>query len=867
MGLVNDGQGTIEEMANPRIGTAILRWRPLSPVKDKDGAPGALAPGWNKGLSAWAWRPWIEITAKEWSNDEKPPFSWYVATRTIRYGCPKAWVFADPANVGTTLILFVAPHVAVITRDITVPSGFVAPEVQIVRLDSAAEVPEPGESADLGQMMGERPVDEYFDGMPRGDSWREPPKREPGKFDQRGYLAMDIIRHPTGIVLTKRWEDWRIKIDLSPVMPSFFRIELVETRTVRWRDTSYAFHRFRIYHGNYTRVTFELDSFAYYADSPTAVPATASVELIEVPFDTRAGKRPLMGPIGGQPASTATDDAILWDNYHAITGVPKGGFPGQLKPVKPKPELFENARYRIMNLFATSAIGFIPVVGQLYDVADCISIAMTGKDLWGARRTKGDILMIAAFGVLGGIGDLARGAKTLSAQDIGTLNAVGQKLFPDSIPISTNPGLTLAFARASFNASNAALRRAAAIMAEGGGAKRKLSEMLDLMNSGSRVEIEKFGEEFADELYRVMRQQADALPFEEQPQILQIVLEEGRDLLKVAVIERRPKATRAKIIALFEAAETSQDARGLLAELRGIDATAADLMQDLLLEKVRRRLHSHPTIRRRHAAYVTRYGEIDIAEYIAKKATGSALEFVELIYGTATLELLKGKRKLKPPADILRDNPGYVPKIKELLNDANSYWRHRAQIEERYPGMGRILNSDHILEKRFRKMAPEPEMIDHDGFTALLVPADREVAKILQDNGIDIGWYVHVDKTRWMNELLPQGREGELRMENIAAAYQYFWVHRMGADHATFKALIEDDLKMLGTEVYKLLGPKAIAGGADPAAHVASRISGWLYPRSESALRLEIDLFRKRLGLSKLAETTIGQAVTKAPGL
>ncbi len=877
MSLINDGYGSIEEMSNPRIGTAKLRWRPVSMRNDKDDSPYALPAGWNQSDSKWNWRVWIEITCKEWSNDEKPPFSWFVTTHSVDY-----WFADDPINAGTKLVLFVGPHVAVVQKDLTVAEKIVAPTIQIIRLDSTAEVPQPGETVDLGQMLGDRPVDEFFYGMPRTDDYQNRPKPKPGDFDQSPHMAVDIVRTGLELIMTKRWEYWQLKIKLSDVMPSFFRIVLMGIE-MRYDGSGkgYAFHRLRVYHSPETTVDFTVDVAAY----KKLQPAVASVETVCVPFVTEARKRPLMGPIGKHPASASVDDAIVGDNYNDMEGVPKGGFQGQKAATTLKPLLFENGRYKVFSLFSTTAIGFIPVVGQIYDVADCICIAMTGEDLWGSKKTKADIALIAGLGILGGIGDVVGSLRHLSAPELRAMDDVGKYVFPNATLISKNPNIVTSFARASFNASNAALRRAAQMLSDSGEAQKMLLEMqtivkgddyglstvTDYVTGRRTIELEKFGTDLAAKLYAVMRKNADTLPFEEQPQILQIVLKEGRDLLNVAEVNALDAEKLGKLKLIFNAADEAQNAQGVLKQIAAVDSGVSKLMEELVLQKVKQRLKNHPTLRRRYVAYVSKHGktgtiddfvETSIENYIAKKATGQALDFFELIYGADTLAKLKGGSDRLSPAQLLEKYPSYIKKAKELLNDANLYWKHRDEIERSYPGLGRILNSDHILEKRLRKMAVDGPAIDHSMFTALLVPADHEVAKVLAKHGVDVGWYIHVDKTRWLHELLPQGREGDLLIENVVAAYQYFWVHKMGASHETFKALVEPDLKILAVEMFA-----GVMSRTDAEKHVQARMRGWFEKRSEDALRLEVDLFRGRMRLDPLAKTSIGNRVTTSPDL
>jgi hypothetical protein len=112
-----------------------------------------------------------------------------------------------------------------------------------------------------------------------------------------------------------------------------------------------------------------------------------------------------------------------------------------------------------------------------------------------------------------------------------------------------------------------------------------------------------------------------------------------------------------------------------------------------------------------------------------------------------------------------------------------------------------------------------------------------------------------------MNALLPQGREHEFDMADVAAAYQYFWVHEAGADYATYRALIGSDLYQLGLSVFGFHSDDSAQTAKRALTEVSARYEGWMRQRGEAELRAEIDLFRNRLKLGDLAKAKIGNRV------
>jgi hypothetical protein len=128
-------------------------------------------------------------------------------------------------------------------------------------------------------------------------------------------------------------------------------------------------------------------------------------------------------------------------------------------------------------------------------------------------------------------------------------------------------------------------------------------------------------------------------------------------------------------------------------------------------------------------------------------------------------------------------------------------------------------------------------MLSEDDYLSMLLPADEQVAAALRARGIDTFHYVHLAKTRRMDELIPQGEEISMPLQSIADAYQSFWMKEVGVTHETFVGLFAADFRRLAEE----------AGEAAPS----------LALRNDQALLLSIakrrlEMNGRKLFLSKL---------------
>lgn len=879
MPFVNDGYGCVYQTSDPGRGVAELYWRPLHRIHDNADATGALPPGWNAGKPDWQYRRLARITAKTWQNDAKPPFSWLVNVMPARswFG----WLLGDYVNLASTIHLFVAPHVELETFDVDPGFYFAEPDLIVVRLDSSGEVPLPGREANLADLIGERPLLEYFSGTlqtadvsgdGRGQIAISSPTTLAGGIDARMLPSIHITREAKRFVIERK-SQYRIEINLSETEPSFFRIAIADPnrgpmgRDIPGLPPQWDDHQtikgardpnetcYRIIHSPNVTIGFTMAASRRVLKTD---PRTARVETRVVRRDAKLGA-PMLLPL--QTAMSRIEAAVIVsDNYSDLSDPDRAVtmldfYSPNWDTIEPEP--FEGD---IDSLFQMG-IGFIPVLGQLYDVADIISIAVTGRDLMGAKASKTDIALIAAFSLFGVLGDAAR------TVDLGQATRIAQHLFPGAKIVSLNPNFVRTFVRAIMDGSPA-LRHAAAGLADEIGPQtlRDMDRLMlaaqqkgldDATRAGIEAELATLATTFNEAISNRMIRNARDIPFDRQPATLDLLRSyQAQFRVVLAGIEDLDIEVIDAVLVRWDEAHALDQLDSLLAAIDEVNARAGKALRDAICERIAEDVNNDPVIWRRAAAYFAGHGKpytpLGYLVNIAGPGT-EAREVFDLKYGRAAFDLIKGRTR--PDIDQLIAE--FEPQIRELIYDRRTYYQHRELIRQ-FPGLGYILNSDHLLEARFRKVARNGGSIDPGAFLAMLVPPNAETAEKLARRGIQLGWYVHQAKTARINELLPQ-RVADYEIQEIADAYQLFWVHEQGMDPGVFSELFEQEFYNLS----RARNGERVGYGEMP---VISSTSFTL-PKSRAALVSSLDLLKLRMALPDVVLAEVGSRISNGAGL
>lgn len=868
MPLVNDGYGCIREEANSHAGIAELFWRPLDPIRDNADAKGAEPPGWSEPDRNWHYKSILKIRAKEWAYDDKPPFSWYVTTQPAQ-----TWLrgrAGNYANVATTLYVFVAPHVEVTRMPLpfySMGSVFLNPDIYIIRLDSLYEVPAPGSDPNLGQLLGDRPTLEYFNGrLSAGDLLDE--VNANAVFDSDDPLSIPDIRirrEATSIIIEKPVQ-FQIKINLSETKPSFFKIAIVPhsagESTMKLPPGWEGYPRapvltqreinstlFRIIHDANTTIKFTVNGGATVGLSPLR----AIVQTRKVYHSPKWENRSITPVWASDDAVSKTENVIVSDSFadpYQFTF--DDGNWVELEP--------EADWYGIDTLFQLG-IGFIPVVGQLYDVADILCVAVTGKDLWGARKTKSDIVLMGGFAMLGVLGDLSKQV------DTGMMSRIGAYFFGPAKIVSHNPNFSRSLVRAAYSGTPAFIFAGETLARKEGGAFMR--ELDRLIAAGDESGLIALAKKFETEFEAVMRANARTIGFEQQPATL-AMLREHRDRFAARLKNTNgiPNAIQGQILKVWEDAQAAGDLANVIADIRKIDGKVADTLVDGLRDQILYDINNDPAIIRRAAAYAGRFGlkgffnnhgvpfsPFTYLTKVAGKGT-EARDAFDLKYGEEAWGIVTSRRPPPNPDTMIAR---YGEEIARLMNNPDTYFHHRELITSQYPGLGIILNSDHLIEARFRKVEQYGGSVDASLFRAILVPPSLEIARKLRAAGIDIGWYIHQQKTSRMNQLLPQSQV-DYSIQEIADAYQLFWVHEMKMTPSMFRNFFEEELQYLAMaregEHIKLGSHDTFKG----------RIEFTGFKTKEDLLRT-VNARLKKMNLPAFVEAKVGDRVSDAPGM
>lgn len=202
----------------------------------------------------------------------------------------------------------------------------------------------------------------------------------------------------------------------------------------------------------------------------------------------------------------------------------------------------------------------------------------------------------------------------------------------------------------------------------------------------------------------------------------------------------------------------------------------------------------------------------------------------------------------------------YKDMAKTLLNHIDTYHSH-VTMTEKAPGFRELLNSDHLLEDRFRELAVVEDGVDATMFRAMLVAANKSVAQAFDAVGLNIGWYVHTQKTSRMRQLIPYKREKEYSTQQIADIYQYFWVHEMGMPPKMFQDLYAQEFHFLD------LARKGRLFDDEVEDTIQNVNKNFVAIKDKARLIKDIRKKQVRMGLDILMEAKAGKRVSDAPGI
>lgn len=428
-------------------------------------------------------------------------------------------------------------------------------------------------------------------------------------------------------------------------------------------------------------------------------------------------------------------------------------------------------RTRAVALASDVGIGFIPVIGDIYDISQFALAAITGRNFWGEKVHETELLMLGLTAllptVLGATPAVLRASARISKANprfAKVLDPIVQR----AMAVRVDPRLAQTVRGLSEEDQHRLLDLAAAV-AEGRMASRAaLATVAESLQRGFL--------ELADEL-----------------RLHQTLLREYEELLSDPLVTEALRG--------LGAAEPRSRAA-----LRAFRAGALDLGQALavLPEPVRAALFDFHELAKVRRVFSSAFDEL----LVEPLASGFRLYRSRGNSGSAVQWAL---RQTRPPyrpvldqflgADYVRTlnrliERGHIPRVDEAAKQfyervqgvADFYRDHRKLTQ----GRGNLFEVDHLLEKRFFKSPLVENVVDESDMFAFIVPKNPAVAKELP---MQVG-YAHSEKTRMLRELIPHGSEDLFNLQEWWDAH-LFTFKRLGVPENLLKRLegTFDDLK------------------------------------------------------------------------
>lgn len=391
-------------------------------------------------------------------------------------------------------------------------------------------------------------------------------------------------------------------------------------------------------------------------------------------------------------------------------------------------------------LVVETAMGFIPVIGDLYQFGQLAYMCATGKDFWGNKVSHAEIVAYGALSLV------ASGAPILIAK---------------------------ASARASLKALKGAESIAGAMQTSNGVA-------LAAMRQADEVVSRVGGNRLVREL--------NALAGPEREKILDPVL----DVLA---------ATQDAAQASEKAAQLLQKG---IAQAKAADETVSNAIDDIRAASLLSsdgKTFQNQYLRFEYDKYLAKAGK-NGADPLQWLGSGSRNPWVDkycrTLFGEDYKKVIRGSLKRNSvPGTMTAEHIAHYDKIigKGVGNYA-TLGRQAAKVK----GFRQFFELDHVVEQRFLKRFFEytDAFAEGQAFTTFLVPKNAAVAaemvKVAKDSRLIT--YVHVVKTRMLSQRIPFGAEHLFNVQQVADATLYT-LQKLGAREYLDFGVFAADFKLL----------------------------------------------------------------------
>lgn len=396
-------------------------------------------------------------------------------------------------------------------------------------------------------------------------------------------------------------------------------------------------------------------------------------------------------------------------------------------------------RRRVMLIEA--AIGFVPYLGPLYDIAQFAYAAASGKTFWGE---KVDEEQLASLGVVALMSiAFSSGSAKSALKTLGTKSRLIGAVLGDSTEAAIRNVADPILVRALAEASTAEQRELVRLVEEAVKSSVSTGAVLrqfDKMVSKRFASLIKQGD-----VPRLIERHADELL--DDPTFREAIRGLGAaetEFHAAYAAYRQGALTVEKLSAQFSGEM-----------VRALDRYASE--KKLLEIFTDDFLHfRHDPLRSRYTAYLGKEGRgLTALQWARSQTTGRYASVLEARLGKEFRALIRdtlGDAFLYHVSDGARN--AYVAILR--MTEAQTYSELRALASK--AGIGKLFEVDHVLEKRFLKsLQIEGFPMHEDDFFSVLLPKNPAVGRQVIDEAA--GLYVHSEKTRLLREIIPHGAE------------------------------------------------------------------------------------------------------------
>jgi hypothetical protein len=382
-------------------------------------------------------------------------------------------------------------------------------------------------------------------------------------------------------------------------------------------------------------------------------------------------------------------------------------------------------------------MGFVPVIGDLYQFGQVAFMCATGKDFWGNKVSSAEIVLYGVLALVGsGAPALVRRSAKLNALKRAE-SIVGAMEAPNGLAMAT-------------------MRQADAVVLQVGG--NRTAREIAVLGQAQRE--------------KVLEPVLDAVAA-------------GGDVVKTS--EKAADLLKQGLAAAIQADKKVAEAIDDIRAASMLTGDGANFQNQYL--------------RFEYDKYLAKAGSKKQGplEWLASGSRNPWVDrYCRTLFGKDYKEAIRGslKRTGVPGSMTMK----HIELYDKLIGKGIGNYGNMGREARKVPGFGQFFELDHIIEQRFLKRftAYTDAYAKGQAFGTFLVPKNAAVAaemvKVAKDSKLIT--YVHVVKTRMLSQRIPFGAEHLFNVQQIADATLYT-LHKLGAGAYLDVAFLKTDFELL----------------------------------------------------------------------